>query len=245
MKVAASSSTLETVRPRAVLFDQEQAEKDLDARGFAVIRGLLTELQCRETAHLYGRNEAFRSRVIMASHGYGRGEYKYFSYPLPALIADLRNQMFPWLAGIANRWNPILGLDERYPDDHAAFLERCHEAGQTRPTPLLLEYGPGDYNCLHQDIYGDLIFPLQVAVLLSRPGADFTGGEFILTEQRPRMQSKASVVPLHQGDAVVFPVHHRPMRGTRGYYRVNMRHGVSEVHAGQRHTLGLIFHDAR
>jgi len=245
MKVAASLSTLETVRPRTVLIDQEQAEKDLDVRGFAIVRGLLTEQECRETASLYGRNEAFRSRVIMASHGYGRGEYKYFSYPLPALVADLRNQMFPWLASIANRWNQILGLNERYPDDYAAFLERCHEAGQTRPTPLLLEYGPGDYNCLHQDIYGDLIFPLQVAVLLSRPGADYTGGEFILTEQRPRMQSKASVVPLRQGDAVVFPVHQRPMRGTRGSYRVNMRHGVSEVHAGQRHTLGLIFHDAR
>ena len=246
MRVAASSSNLErSVRSRAVLFDREQAEKDLDARGFAVIQGLLTELECRETASFYGRNEAFRSRVIMASHGYGRGEYKYFSYPLPALVADLRNQIFPWLAGIANRWNPLLGLNERYPDDHAAFLERCHEAGQTRPTPLLLEYGPGDYNCLHQDIYGDLIFPLQVAVLLSPPGADFTGGEFILTEQRPRMQSKVSVVPLHQGDAVVFPVHHRPMRGTRGTYRVNMRHGVSEVRAGRRHTLGLIFHDAR
>lgn len=245
MRVAASSPTLETVRPKVVLLDREQAEKDLDARGFAVIRQFLTEQKCRETARLYGRNEAFRSRVIMASHGYGRGEYKYFSYPLPALIADLRTQMFPWLAGIANRWNHILGLNEHYPDDHAAFLERCHEAGQTRPTPLLLEYGPGDYNCLHQDIYGDLIFPLQVAVLLSRPGADFTGGEFILTEQRPRMQSKASVVPLHQGDAVVFPVHHRPMRGTRGSHRVNMRHGVSEVRSGQRHTLGLIFHDAR
>jgi hypothetical protein len=224
--------------------DWVRVEKDLDARGFAVIHGLLTAPECREMASLYHDDAHFRSRVVMARHGFGRGEYKYFSYPLPAPIAGLRNELYPRLVRIANRWNEIIGVDERYPSDHAAFLESCHNARQTRPTPLLLEYGPGDYNCLHQDLYGDLAFPLQVAILLSKPGENFTGGEFVLTEQRPRMQSKASVVPLHQGDAVVFPVHHRPVRGTRGYYRVNMRHGVSELLSGRRHALGVIFHDA-
>lgn len=246
MNVAASLPTLEqAAREQPALVDWAQVEKDLDAHGFAVIREFLTELECHETASLYSSKEGFRSRVVMAKHGFGRGEYKYFSYPLPALVADLRTKVFPGLANIANRWNKLLGLDERYPGEHAAYLERCHQAGQTRPTPLLLEYGPGDFNCLHQDLYGDLVFSLQVAVLLSKPEKDFTGGEFVLTEQRPRMQSKASVVPLHQGDAVIFPVHHRPVRGTRGYYRVNMRHGVSEMRSGRRHTLGLIFHDAR
>jgi uncharacterized protein len=245
MNVAESLPILEQdARLKPALVDWVQVEKDLDAHGFAVMRELLTELECRETASLYSSNEWFRSRVVMAKHGFGRGEYKYFSYPLPALIADLRTEIFGPLAGIANHWNQILGLDERYPGDHAAYLERCHDAGQTRPTPLLLEYGPGDFNCLHQDLYGDLVFPLQVAILLSRPGEDFMGGEFVLTEQRPRMQSKTSVVQLRQGDSVVFPVHHRPVRGTRSYYRVNMRHGVSEVRGGRRHTLGLIFHDA-
>jgi uncharacterized protein len=246
MSVTASLQTLE----RAAWLQRApvgwvEAEKGLDARGFAVIKNLLTEPECRQTASLYSSNGGFRSRVVMAKHGFGRGEYKYFSYPLPALIADLRIEIYPWLARIANRWNQILGIDERYPGEHPAFLERCHNAGQIHPTPLLLEYGAGDYNCLHQDLYGDLFFPLQVAILLSKPGDDFTGGEFVLTEQRPRMQSKASVVPLRQGDAVVFPVHHRPVRGSRGHYQVNMRHGVSEVLSGRRHTLGLIFHDAR
>jgi hypothetical protein len=181
----------------------------------------------------------------MDKHGFGRGEYKYFSYPLPTLVGDLRTELYPWLADVANRWNEAMGVHERYPDDHAKFLKRCHAAGQIRPTPLLLQYEPGDFNCLHQDLYGERVFPLQVAVLLSKPGEDFTGGELVLTEQRPRMQSKASVVPLCQGDAIVFTVHHRTVRGTRGTYRVNMRHGVSEVLTGRRHTLGVIFHDAK
>ncbi len=187
----------------------------------------------------------FRSRIVMARHGFGRGEYKYFAYPLPDDVAALRVAFYPPLAAIANRWNGQMGVASRYPDDHAAFLARCHEAGQTEPTPLLLRYGAGDYNCLHQDLYGEHVFPLQVAFLLSRPGHDFTGGEFVLTEQRPRMQSRAEVVPLIQGEGVIFPVHHRPVQGTRGIYRVTMRHGVSRLRTGRRHTLGLIFHDAR
>ena len=193
---------------------------------------------------MYPDDAPFRSHIHMARHGFGRGEYKYFAYPLPAHIAALRTALYPPLAEIANRWNDALGIDVRFPADHAAFLDRCHVAGQTRPTPLLLQYGPGDYNCLHQDLYGEHVFPLQVAILLAEPERDFSGGEFVITEQRPRMQSRASVVPLRQGDAVVFAVHHRPVRGTRGTYRVNLRHGVSEVSSGQRHTLGIIFHDA-
>jgi hypothetical protein len=216
----------------------------LDARGFAVIERLLTPDQCTAIAAMYPDANAFRSHIHMARHGFGRGEYKYFAYPLPAPIAALRTALYPPLAGIANRWNDALGIDVRFPAAHSAFLDRCHAAGQTRPTPLLLQYGPGDYNCLHQDLYGEHVFPLQVAVLLAEPGRDFTGGEFVLTEQRPRMQSRGSVVPLRQGDAVVFAVHHRPVRGTRGTYRVNLRHGVSEVLSGRRHTLGIIFHDA-
>ncbi len=191
------------------------------------------------------RDGPFRSRIVMARHGFGRGEYKYFAYPLPDVVASLRTKLYPRLAEIANRWNERMDIDLRYPVDHAAFLDRCHRAGQTQPTPLLLQYGEGDYNCLHQDVYGEHLFPLQVAFLLSVPGRDFTGGEFALTEQRPRMQSRVEVVPLRQGDGVIFPVHHRPVEGTRGRYRVTMRHGVSRVRSGRRHTLGIIFHDAR
>jgi hypothetical protein len=217
---------------------------DLDAKGFSVIPKLLTVAECHDIASMYRDDARFRSRIVMARHGFGRGEYKYFGYPLPDRIGQLRVDLYPQLANIANHWNMEMGIDVRYPADHRAFLRRCHEAGQTRPTPLLLQYGAGDYNCLHQDLYGEHVFPLQVAVLLSEPGEDFEGGEFVLTEQRPRMQSRASVVPLAQGDAVVFAVHHRPVRGTRGTYRVNLRHGVSEIRSGHRYTVGIIFHDA-
>jgi hypothetical protein len=217
----------------------------LDAHGCATTGPLLTAAECAALAARYGADALFRSRVVMARHGFGRGEYKYFDYPLPDDVAALRGAFYPRLATIANRWNERMGVATRYPDEHAAFLLRCHEAGQTKPTPLLLQYGTGDYNCLHQDLYGEHVFPLQVAVLLSRPGDDFTGGEFVLTEQRPRMQSRAEVVPLVQGEGVIFPVHHRPVQGTRGIYRVNMRHGVSRLRTGRRHTLGVIFHDAQ
>ena len=217
---------------------------ELDAYGCAVARGVLSRDECEGLARVYPSDSPFRSRIVMARHGFGRGEYKYFAYPLPELVEALRTALYPALAEIANRWNESLGIDLRYPDDHAAFLGRCRQAGQTRPTPLLLQYTEGDYNCLHQDLYGEHVFPLQVAFLLSAPGRDFTGGEFLLTEQRPRMQTRAEVVALGQGDAVIFPVHHRPVRGTRGVYRVNMRHGVSRLRSGRRHTMGIIFHDA-
>ena len=222
-----------------------QVTAELDAQGCAVLHGLLTPEECSALAEMYAEDGCFRSRVIMSRHGFGRGEYKYFSYPLPDPIAELRPALYAGLVGIANRWNEAMGIDVRYPASHAAFLERCHDAGQKRPTPLLLQYDPGDYNCLHQDLYGEHVFPLQVAILLSRPGRDFSGGEFVLTEQRPRMQSRAEVVPFGQGDAVVFAVHHRPVQGTRGIYRVNLRHGVSRVRSGRRHTVGIIFHDAK
>jgi hypothetical protein len=218
---------------------------ELEAHGCTTTPVLLDRDQCEAFAGMYGADAPFRSRVVMARHGFGRGEYKYFAYPLPETIAALREALYPPLADIANRWNEAMGIAVRYPEEHAAFLARCHKAGQTRPTPLLLQYGDGDYNCLHQDLYGEHVFPLQLTVLLSRPGEDFTGGEFVLTEQRPRMQSRAEVVPLAQGQAVIFPVHHRPVRGTRGIYRVNMRHGVSRLRSGRRHTLGIIFHDAK
>ncbi len=222
-----------------------QAESELDAQGCAVLKGLLTPEECGALAGLYPDDRHFRSRVVMSRHGFGRGEYKYFSYPLPELIAELRPALYARLHGIANRWNQAMGIDINYPARHEDFLERCHAAGQTRPTPLLLQYEAGDYNCLHQDLYGEHVFPLQVAILLSEPGRDFTGGEFVLTEQRPRMQSRAEVVPLAQGDGVAFAVHHRPVRGTRGTYRVNLRHGVSRLRSGRRHTVGVIFHDAK
>jgi hypothetical protein len=218
---------------------------DLDAQGCAVIEQLLTPQQCVALVALYPDDSQFRSRIVMGRHGFGRGEYKYFSYPLPDLIAELRPALYAQLHGVANRWNEAMGIDIRYPAQHDAFIKRCHAAGQTRPTPLLLQYGAGDYNCLHQDLYGEHVFPLQVAILLSEPGRDFSGGEFVLTEQRPRMQSRPEVVPLRQGDAVVFAVHHRPVQGTRGFYRVNLRHGVSRIRSGHRHTVGVIFHDAK
>jgi hypothetical protein len=218
---------------------------DLDVQGYATTGPLVSVEDCAALSALYARDGVFRSKVVMARHGFGRGEYKYFAYPLPALVSQLRAALYPPLAEIANRWNAAMGIDTRYPADHAAYLKRCHAAGQRKPTPLLLQYGPGDYNCLHQDIYGEHVFPLQATLLLSKPGRDFSGGEFVLTEQRPRMQSRAEVVPLGQGEAVIFPVHHRPVQGTRGVYRVTMRHGVSRLHSGHRHTLGLIFHDAK
>jgi uncharacterized protein len=234
-----------TIAARVAAIDWEQARSDLDAQGCAVLKGLLSAEECHALAALYPDDGQFRSRVVMGRHGFGRGEYKYFSYPLPSVIAELRPALYAQLCGIANRWNEVMGIDIRYPEDHGAFLKRCHAAGQVRPTPLLLQYGPGDYNCLHQDLYGEHVFPLQVAILLSEPGRDFSGGEFVLTEQRPRMQSRAEVVPLLQGDAVAFAVHVRPVAGTRGFYRVNLRHGVSRIRSGHRHTVGVIFHDAK
>jgi uncharacterized protein len=233
-----------SVGARLGTFDWPRAAADLDAQGWAMLEQLLTPTECREIAGLYEGGGHFRSKVTMARHGFGRGEYKYFAYPLPAIVAELRARLYPRLASLANGWNEAMGIDVRYPKTHGAFLERCHDAGQTRPTPLLLQYGKDDYNCLHQDLYGEHVFPLQVAILLSVPGEDFTGGEFVLTEQRPRMQSRPAVVPLRQGDAVVFAVHHRPVRGGRGFYRVILRHGVSVLRSGHRHTLGIIFHDA-
>ena len=225
--------------------DWARVAADLDAHGCATTGRLLSAQQCTELAETYATDAPFRSRVVMARHGFGRGEYKYFAYPLPEPVAVLRAALYPPLAEIANRWNQAMAIDLRYPREHASYLARCREAGQAKPTPLLLQYGAGDYNCLHQDLYGEHVFPLQVTLLLSRPGEDFTGGEFVLTEQRPRMQSRAEIVPLAQGEAVIFPVHHRPVQGTRGIYRVNMRHGVSRLRSGHRHTLGIIFHDAK
>jgi uncharacterized protein len=222
----------------------DRLSSELDAHGCAVLERLLAPETCAALAALYPDDGHFRSRVVMARHGFGRGEYQYFSYPLPETIAGLRTALYARLSPVANRWNEALRLDVRYPAEHRDFLARCHAAGQRKPTPLLLQYGPDDFNCLHQDLYGEHVFPIQVAVLLSEPGRDFTGGEFVLTEQRPRMQSRAEVVPLRQGDAVAFAVHHRPVQGTRGVYRVNLRHGVSRVRSGRRHTLGIIFHDA-
>ena len=220
------------------------AETQLDSEGWALLPGLLDPAECARIAALYDVSGPFRSHIHMARHGFGLGEYRYFAYPLPDPVQALRQALYARLAPLANRWNERMGLTTRFPPDHESFIARCHEAGQRRPTPLLLQYGPGDYNCLHQDLYGEHVFPLQVAVLLSAPGRDFTGGEFVLTEQRPRMQSRPIVVPLAQGDAVVFAVNNRPQRGSRGDYRVTMRHGVSKLHSGKRHTLGIIFHDA-
>lgn len=240
-KALAAQRPIDAARPS---LDWPGIGSSLDARGFSIIPQILAPDQCHTVAAMYADDSRFRSHVHMARHGFGRGEYKYFAYPLPDPIALLRSLLYPPLSEIANRWNADMGIDVQFPSEHSAFLERCHASGQARPTPLLLQYVAGDYNCLHQDLYGAHVFPLQVAILLSAPGRDFTGGEFVITEQRPRMQSRASVAPLGQGDAVVFAVHHRPVQGSRGTYRVNLRHGVSEVLSGRRHTLGIIFHDA-
>jgi uncharacterized protein len=230
---------------RVAALEWRRIGEELNAQGNGVLESLLTAEECAALAGLYPDESVFRSRVVMGSHGFGRGEYKYFRYPLPEIVEELRTALYPRLAPIANGWNAAMDIAVRYPETHEAFLRRCHAAGQKKPTPLLLQYGEGDYNCLHQDVYGEHVFPIQVAILLSEPGKDFTGGEFVLTEQRPRMQSRAEVVGLRQGDGVAFAVHHRPVKGTRGIYRVNMRHGVSRLRSGKRHTLGIIFHDAQ
>jgi hypothetical protein len=224
--------------------DWDRIGAELDADGSSVVRGLVDDEECDRLAALYEDERLFRSKVVMSRHGFGQGEYQYFRYPLPPLVAELRTHAWTKLAPIANRWNEAMHIEVQYPHTHAEFIQRCHAAGQRRPTPLMLDYGAGDYNCLHQDLYGEHAFPLQLALLLSEPGKDFTGGEFVLTEQRPRMQSRPQVVPLGKGDAVVLAVHHRPVKGTRGHYRVNMRHGVSRIASGHRRTLGIIFHDA-
>jgi hypothetical protein len=233
-----------TVPARLAGQDWKRIGRELDADGCSVMPRLLSAAECGVIAGLYAQEGIFRSRVVMGRHGFGKGEYKYFSYPLPQLVAELRRHAWPHLTPIANRWNEAMAIDVRYPDAHEDFIARCHQAGQQRPTPLMLDYAEGDYNCLHQDLYGEHVFPLQLAILLSEPQKDFCGGEFVLTEQRPRMQSRAQVVPLQKGDAAIFAVHRRPVRGIRGYYRVNMRHGVSRVYRGKRRTLGVIFHDA-
>jgi uncharacterized protein len=244
MDVKGISSTYTAGTARLDELDWQRVEDGLDENGSALLKGVLSPEECVALAALYASDQGFRSRVVMARHGFGRGEYKYFNYPLPGIIEELRTNLYRRLAPVANRWSARMGIEMRYPGEHAEFIKRCHAAGQTRPTPLLLQYGPGDFNALHQDLYGDLVFPIQVAFLLSEPVRDFEGGEFVLTEQRPRMQSRPEVVPLRQGDGVAFAVHHRPVQGSRGTYRVNMRHGVSRLHSGQRHTLGVIFHDA-
>ena len=229
----------------ASAIDWTGLEEALDTRGYAVARALLRPDECAALVRCYTQDRLFRSTIVMARHGFGEGEYRYFAYPLPETIAALRTALYARLAPIANRWNAALGIDSRYPPDHASYLERCRRAGQARPTPLILRYRTGDYNCLHQDLYGELVFPMQATILLSAAGRDFEGGEFVLTEQRPRRQSRVEVVPLERGDAVIFPVHHRPVRGTRGVYRTRMRHGVSRLRSGERYTAGIIFHDAK
>ena len=233
------------VAQRIGAHDWTELTRHLDAYGWVVLSALLKAHECRTLAELYHGEGPFRSHIVMARHGFGQGEYRYFDYPLPEPVRQLRTELYAHLAPVANDWNAAMGLAVRYPLTHAEYLERCHAAGQTRPTPLLLSYKAGDYNCLHQDVYGEHLFPLQATFLLAEPGADFTGGEFVLVEQRPRMQSRAMVVPLVQGDAVIFAVNQRPVQGSRGPYRVTLRHGVSEVRSGNRQTLGVIFHDAR
>jgi len=239
---AVSAADIET---RVKKYDWAHIAGHLDAHGWAPFPKLLTAVETDALARLYDDDRLFRSHVVMARHGFGRGEYKYFKYPLPEILSELRTSLYPRLVPIANRWNEAMGIDVRYPAAHQEFIKRCHNAGQTRPTPLLLQYGEGDFNALHQDVYGEHVFPLQAMVLLSEPEKDFTGGEFVLTEQRPRMQSRVEVVPLRRGDGVVWAVRNRPVQGTRGSYRVTMRHGVSRIRSGHRHTVGVIFHDAK
>jgi len=243
--VVQTSSAVRLAEMRVSNHDWDTLSEELSSYGCAVIEKLLSPDECRQIADLFREEDRFRNHIHMARHGFGKGEYRYFKYPLPDLIGGIRTALYPHLAGIANDWNERMSIDQRYPERHADFLKWCHDQGQTRPTPLLLQYVSDDFNCLHQDIYGDLAFPLQVAILLSEPEIDFTGGEFVLTEQRPRMQSRVEVVPLRQGDAVAFAVHHRPVKGTRGTYRVNLRHGVSRIRSGMRHALGIIFHDSK
>lgn len=239
-----SSKRLQNIKQRVAALDWPQIAAILDANAFGIMKSVLSPEECVSLAATYESDELFRSRIVMARHNFGRGEYKYFNYPLPEMINDLRTGLYPHLAEIANRWNEAMGIDIRYPERHSAFIDRCHRAGQTKPTPLLLSYGTDDYNRLHQDLYGQHVFPLQAVFMLSKPEEDFAGGELILTEQRPRMQSRAEVVPLEQGDGVIIPVRQRPVRGTRGNYRVTLRHGVSRIRSGSRRTLGVIFHDA-
>jgi uncharacterized protein len=246
MAVAATRhASTPAIEDRVAALDTVRFLANLGRDGYAVIPSLLTSEECRSLTASYDSSDLFRSRVIMARHGYGQGEYKYFTYPLPDVVAELRTALYTPLAELANRWNTATGKTQRFPETHAAYLERCHRAGQVKPTPLLLRYREGDYNRLHQDLYGEHVFPLQATILLSAPERDFTGGEFVLVEQRPRMQSRAEIVPLSQGDAVIFAVHHRPVRGTRGFHRATMRHGVSRLRSGERMTLGVIFHDAQ
>jgi hypothetical protein len=240
-----AASAANAAEARVSAYNWKDLSEELNSFGCAVLKKILTADECKQVAGLYPEEQHFRSHIHMARHGFGKGEYRYFKYPLPDLLGGLRTALYPHLAKVANSWNERMGVSQRYPSRHADFLKICHDAGQTRPTPLLLQYAPGDFNCLHQDLYGDLAFPLQVAILLSEPDRDFTGGEFVLTEQRPRMQSRAEVVPLRQGDAVAFAVHNRPVQGSKGNYRVNLRHGVSRLRTGTRHTVGLIFHDAK
>ena len=241
---AGSAMSPTAIRARVDAVDWAKIHTDLDAQGWAIVPKLLTHAEAASIAGLYHQEQGFRSQVIMSRHGFGRGEYKYFSYPLPPLIQALRTAAYRHLVPIANQWHERMGNDVRFPDDHAAFLERCHQAGQVRPTPLLLEYAPEDYNCLHRDLYGEHVFPMQIAILLDQPGEDFEGGEFVMTEQRPRMQTRAMVLPLRKGDAAVFAVNSRPMKGVRGDYQVRLNHGVSKLYSGKRHTVGVIFHDA-
>jgi hypothetical protein len=243
--VVRTASASRDADARVSQYDWETLSEELSGNGCAVIEKLLSPEECQQITALYPQEAHFRSHIHMSRHGFGKGEYRYFKYPLPDLVGGFRTALYPHLAGMANNWNERMGIDQRYPVRHVEFLKTCREHGQNRPTPLLLKYVAGDFNCLHQDLYGELAFPLQATILLSEPGRDFVGGEFVLTEQRPRMQSRVEVVPLRQGDAVIFAVHNRPVRGTKGNYRVNLRHGVSRVRTGMRHTVGIIFHDAK